>query len=73
MISVVRSGQVTASRLGMTLPQFVMTQTPGREITSTKSWPAPPRPDSPPSSYKGGLMNFDLDLKHTQWQPICKK
>ena len=22
---------------------------------------------------RGGLMNFDLDLKHTQWQPICKK
>ena len=58
MIFVVRSGQVTASQLWMTLPQSVMTQTPGREITSTKSWPAPPWPDSPIASNKGRSYEF---------------
>ena len=69
IIFVVRSGQVTASRVGMTLLQSVMTQTPGRRLPAQRA--GHPGLTHPVPVTRGGLMNFDVDLNHTQWQPIC--
>ena len=60
LIFVARSGQGT--RLGMTLPQSVMTQTRGGRLPAQRAGQHHPGLTHHEAVTRGGLMNFDLDL-----------